>query len=145
MRIEQSIVIAAAPGRVWSVLGDWERQAEWMPDVAWVRVTGDRREDGASIEARTKVFGVPALTDRLTVSVWRPPALMRIEHRGLVKGRGDWRLEPFGAGTRFTWTEWLRLPLGIVGEFALRVYRPVQSALLRRSLRNVKAICERGE
>jgi carbon monoxide dehydrogenase subunit G len=145
VRIEHSIVISAPPDNVWSVLADWDGQGGWMPDVAWVRVVGEQRELGATLAVRTKVFGIPALVDSLTVTVWRPPATMCIAHTGFVKGRGIWNLAPLGSGTRFTWTEWLRLPFGIVGECALWIYRPLQSALLRRSLRNVKAICESGE
>ncbi len=142
MRIERSIVIGAPPERVWKVLTDWEGQVGWMPDVAWVRVAGDDRELGAHVEARTKVFGLPALVDLLTVIAWRPPSLMVADHTGFVRGRGIWRIEPFGAGSRFTWVESLRIPFGPFGALALLAYRPVQRWLLGRSMANLKRRCE---
>jgi len=142
MRIEASAVIAARPERVWSVLADWEGQARWMPDVAWIRVRGTERESGAELEVRTRVLGLPVLSDVVVVTGWRPPSRIAVEHRGLIEGRGEWRLEPFGGGTRFVWTEELRPPLGPIGELGLRLYRPVQRALLRRSIANLKALCE---
>ncbi len=142
MRIVEAAVFGSTPQRTWEVLSDWERQASWMPDVAWIRVRGADRGEGAILEVRTRVFGIPTLTDEVAVTAWDPPRRLAVEHRGPVKGSGGWRLEPFGAGTRFTWTEELRLPFGPLGELALRAYGPVQRALLRRSIRNLRALCE---
>lgn len=135
-------VFDAAPQRTWDVLADWERQASWMPDVAWIRVLGTERHAGAHLQVRTKILGIPALVDEVVVTAWQPPSRLAIEHGGLVKGHGEWRLEPFGSGTRFVWVEVLGLPFGMFGELALRVYGPVQRAMLRRSIRNLKALCE---
>jgi len=142
MRIERTAIIASPPPRVWEILSDWQRQAEWMPDVAWIRVVGAERGLGAALEVRTKILGIPAVTDRVVVTAWDPPRLLGVAHRGVVKGSGVWRLEPFGSGTRFVWIERLRLPLGPLGEVALQVYGPVQRALLGRSLANLKRRCE---
>ncbi len=144
MKIERSTVISAAPSRVWDLLADWERQAEWMPDVAWIRVVGEERAAGAMLAVRTKVLGIPVVTDRVRVIAWDPPRLLGVEHEGFVRGRGAWRLEPFGSGTRFVWVEDLRLPLGPLGEAALRLYGPVQRAMLGRSLANLRRRCEQA-
>jgi carbon monoxide dehydrogenase subunit G len=142
VRIELAAVVAASPERIWEVLADWERQASWMPDVAWIRIAGPEREDGARLRVRTKVFGIPAVIDDVVVTGWVPPRRLAVEHRGLVKGRGEWRLEPFGSGTRFIWIEELSLPVPVIGEAALLAYRPVQAALLRRSMSNLRMIME---
>ena len=143
LQAEQSM--RATPEQVWEVLADWEHQADWMPDVAWMRVTGTSRELGARILVRTRVLGVPATTDVLEVVEWDPPRLLRVAHRGVVTGWGEWRLEAEpGPTTRFSWSEHLTLPLGPLGELGLRVYAPVQRAMLRRSLRNLAALVARG-
>jgi len=140
MKVSATGTLPATPERVWDALADWERQADWMPDVAWMRLRGDERGPGARLDVRTKVFGVPATTDVMVVTGWDPPRRMEVEHRGMVKGRGEWLLEPLAGGTRFTWVEELRLPAGPVGEAALRVYRPVQRRNMQASIRNLAAM-----
>jgi carbon monoxide dehydrogenase subunit G len=142
VRLFERVLIAAPPAAVWAVLVDWERQAAWMPDVSWIRVVGSQRGAGARLEARTKVLGVPATTDRLVVTTWEPPFRLGIEHAGMVRGSGEWVLDPVGDRTRFTWSESLRMPAPFLGEVALLAYRPVQRALLRRSMRNLRRLVE---
>ncbi len=144
MRFVQRILLGAPPERVWEVLSDWERQASWMPDVAWVRPIGPGRELGARLEVRTKVFGVPAATDLLTVTAWEPPRRLATRHVGVVKGAGEWRLEPTrgGGGTDFRWIEDIRLPPPLVGDLALWIYSPWQRWMLRRSAANLQRLVE---
>jgi len=143
VRLQARAVFRAAPHHVWAVLSDWERQADWMPDVAWIHVTGSERALGAALQARTKVMGLPLVTDRLTVDRWEPPQRLGVVHQGLVRGRGDWLLEPFTGGTRLTWKEQLTLPPPLVGSLALWLYAPIQRWMLRRSIRNLRALVER--
>lgn len=121
------------PEALWPLLTDWERQASWMPDVTRVRVVGQGRGPGARLEVRTRVLGLPLLTDRLRVTAWDPPRRLAVRHEGVVRGTGEWRLEPLTHGTRLTWTEDLHLPGPL--ELLLRCYRPVLLATFRRSLR----------
>jgi hypothetical protein len=141
MRFEEHGALPAPPERVWPVLVDWESQRTWIPDVAWVRVDGPWRELGARLRVRTKVFGVPAITDVVRVAEWEPPRLVAVVHEGLVQGRGEWRLDPIaGDGTRFTWSERLHLPVPILGELALWSYRPWQRRMFRLAIRNLSRL-----
>jgi carbon monoxide dehydrogenase subunit G len=65
-----------------------------------------------------------------------------VEHTGVVTGTGEWRLDPAREGTRFSWSERLALPGGPLGEVALRAYKPVQRAMLRRSMANLRRLVE---
>lgn len=143
MRLEARTSIRATPEKVWVLLTDWERQAEWMPDVARMRLLSQERELGARLAVRTKVFGVPLTTDLVRVTAWEPPRRLAVEHEGLVVGTGEWRLEAApGGGTDFTWVEELRLPPPVLGDLALRLYAPWQRWMLRRSLRNLRRLVE---
>src|SRR6266487_3699936 len=73
VRLQARAVFRAEPHHVWAVLSDWERQADWMPDVAWIRVEGPVRGLGANLLVRTRVMGMSLVTDRLTVDRWEPP------------------------------------------------------------------------
>jgi hypothetical protein len=124
----------ADPGSVWGTLVDWERQSEWLVDAVWVRVVGDRREGtGTRVASRTRVLGVPLLTDVLEVVEWDPPRRLTLVRKGFVRGRGEWRLHPAGGETRFVWTEEIRLPIPLLGELALALYRPILRWLMGRS------------
>jgi len=140
VRVSATGTLPATPDRVWDILSDWERQADWMPDVAWMRLRGSERGLGAHLDVRTKVLGLPATTDVMVVTGWEPPRRMEVEHRGLVKGWGEWLLEPLAGGTRFTWVEELRMPAAVVGEAALSLYRPVQRRNMQRSISNLAGL-----
>ena len=134
IRVTAVSVLDAPPEKVWDLLTDWDRQASWMRDIAWIRVVGSERHLRARLEVRTKVLGVPLVTDRLEVVVWNPPVRLVVRHVGLVKGRGEWQLDRRGNRTWFRWTEDLSLTVPLLGGLILRVYRPFLRSALRRSL-----------
>jgi len=65
---------------------------------------------------------------------------MVMAHRSFVRGTGIWSLEPEDGGTRFTWTEELSLPIPLLGELALLVYRPFLRRLMRGSLSSLQPL-----
>jgi carbon monoxide dehydrogenase subunit G len=142
MRFEQRAFLQASPERVWGILTDWERQASWMPDVAWIRPLGPERALGARLAVRTKVLGIPLVTDELRVTEWEPPRTLTVEHRGFVRGGGEWTLEPADGGTLFIWRESFRMPPPFLGDLALWAYAPIQRRTLRRSTGNLRRLVE---
>lgn len=127
------------PEEAWNSVLGWEEQVAWMKDAASVRVlTSHRQGVGVIVAVRTRVLGVPLLTDRLEVTVWEPPRRLVMAHRGLVRGVGAWLLEPAGHRTRFTWTEELRLSVPVLGRLALLAYKPFMRRHMRRSLSNLQ-------
>ncbi|MDP8955743.1 MAG: SRPBCC family protein [Actinomycetota bacterium] len=143
MKVTTVGVLGAPPERVWNVLTDWERQASWMPDVAWIRVIGPERGLNARLAVRTKVLGLAIFTDRLQVVVWEPPRRVVVRHVGLVRGVGEWRLDRHAKGTWFRWTEDVSLNVPVVGDLAVLVYRPILRWALRRSLVNLRRRVEK--
>lgn len=140
MKISSHVLLPAEPERVWELLVRWEEQPRWMRDAASVRVLGPRREGvGTTLAVRTRLFDVPAFTERLEVTLWDPPRRLVVAHRSFVRGVGTWRLQPVEGGTWFTWTEELRLPVPLIGEALLRGYRPVLRRLMASSLRHLRS------
>lgn len=145
MRLRLESTLPAPPERVWEVVSDWERYSEWMPDVSWVRRVGGDSGVGLELDVRTKVFGIPAVTDRMRVEIWDPPSKLGILHRGFVSGEALWMLEPAGdGGTRFVWLEDLRMPPPVLGELALACYLPVLLLTFRWSMRNLGRLVAGG-
>ena len=140
MRVEREVVLPVPPPAAWAALTHWERQAEWMHDADRVEVVSpERAGPGTTVAVRTRVLGVPLFTERLEVVGWDPPRELRIAHRSFIRGTGTWSLEPAGTGTRFRWIEEISLPVPVLGELALRVYRPVMRRLMGGAMRDLQA------
>jgi Polyketide cyclase / dehydrase and lipid transport len=141
MRVEASRNLPTAPERVWSTIERWQEQSRWIRDAVWVRLlTTERAGVGTRIEVKNRVLHVPLFTEQLEVVGWEPPRRMVMAHRSFVRGTGIWSLEPVDGSTRFTWTEELSLPIPILGELALLVYRPFLRRLMRGSLANLQGV-----
>jgi len=134
MRVETVIELPVLPSRAWDVLTDWERQADWMLDADRVTVRSSIREGvGVRLAVHTRIAGVPAFVEPMFVVGWDPPHRLTLRHGGAVVGTGTWRLEAIDSGTRFTWTEDIRLRVPGVGALAARAYAPVMRRLMGRA------------
>jgi carbon monoxide dehydrogenase subunit G len=133
--VEREIVLPVPLEEAWTVLLDWERQADWMPDADRVTVISEHRDGvGVRLAVRTRLFGVPAFTEPIEVVEWDPPRRLAIRHGSVVEGTGTWTLEPVEAGTRFRWREDVRLAVPVIGELAAAAYRPVMRMLMGRAM-----------
>jgi carbon monoxide dehydrogenase subunit G len=140
MLVERQIVLPVPIEEAWTVLMDWERQADWMLDADSVTVVSEERHGiGVRLEVRTRLFGVAAFTEPMEVIGWDPPRRLDIRHGSLVEGTGTWGLEPTDGGIRFRWREEIRLAVPFVGELAAAVYRPIMRMLMGRAMRGLRA------
>lgn len=143
MRVDAYRLIRAEPERVWDRIARWEDQGRWIRDAVWVRIVSTQRDGvGTRVKVMNRVLQVPLFTEVLEVTRWDPPHRMAIAHRSFVRGTGIWSLEPVDGATRFTWTEVLSLPIPVLGELALLVYRPIMRRLMRGSLTNLQRLVE---
>jgi Polyketide cyclase / dehydrase and lipid transport len=141
VRVEASRDLPATPERVWEWIRRWEDQSRWIRDAVWVRVlTPERAGLGVRVKVMNRVLLVPLFTEQLEVTGWDPPRRLVMTHRSFVRGTGIWSLRPADVGTRFTWTEELSLPIPLLGELALIVYRPFLRRLMRGSLANLQRL-----
>jgi carbon monoxide dehydrogenase subunit G len=139
VRVERVIVLPVPPATAWDVLMDWERQADWMLDADSVEVVSEHREGiGVRLAVKTRIAGVPAFTEPMEVVGWDPPVRLEIRHGRFVAGTGVWTLDPILEGTRFTWTEDIRLAVPAVGELAARAYRPIMRILMGRAMTGLR-------
>jgi hypothetical protein len=127
--IAVSIELDASTERVWDLLEPVERHVDWMADAEAIRFIGDQtRGVGTQFICDTKV-GPIRLSDEMLITSWVPNEEMGVVHRGLVTGRGTFRLTPIDLGRRcrMDWSEtlsfpwWMGGPIGaFVGGFVLR-------------------------
>jgi uncharacterized protein YndB with AHSA1/START domain len=146
-----TVDVNAPVGSVWAELVDWDTHDEWM---LLTRVTDHRVPDGkngkdgkdgvgTSFIARTGI-GRLHFADSMTVTQWDPPRRCIVQHTGrLVRGSGSFEVEPRPeGGSRIVWSEWLRMPLGPVGELAWLGGRPLAAVFLRSSLNRLARLVE---
>lgn len=131
--------VAAAQRDVWDVLVDWRRHDRWM---LLTRASGGSAV-GARVEAFTGVGRVGFL-DPMTILVWEPPRRAVVRHTGrIVRGSGAFEVLDTGAGrSRVVWSEWIDLPLGLLGQAAWPAARPLLRAGVAFSLRRLAALVE---
>jgi hypothetical protein len=140
VKVAAQRALPASPETVWRVLVDWETQPRWMKDASSVRVLGAGREGvGVRLAVRTRVFHVPLFTEELEVTGWEPASAMVIEHRSFIRGTGRWELRRVDDGTEFRWSEEVSLPVPLLGELALLVYRPFLRHMMRGALDGLAA------
>jgi hypothetical protein len=145
VNIRVAIDIDAAPAIVWTTVEAIEDHVDWMADAEAIHFTStERRGVGTAFDCETKV-GPLRLVDKMRVTEWETAAVLGIEHRGLVAGRGRFTLERIGTDrTRFTWTETLTFPAKMGGAAGAFFAKPVLTQIWRRNLRRLKAIVESG-
>lgn len=134
----RSVDIDARPEAVWAAVTDWDHHGRWMLLTSVRRLERLGEGAGGRIEAFTGI-GPLGLRDPMTITVWRPPYRCENRHEGtLVRGVGAFDVEALpGNRSRFTWSEWLDLPLGLVGELGFVLVRPFFSAFLGLCLRRL--------
>ena len=147
MRVGASLVIAAAPERVWAVVSEPERALSFMSGVTRWEVVS---EQPIGLGARYRVLlrvGSAEIGGLVEVVEWdRPRELAWTSVTGIDQ-RGRWRLRD--AGEDRTRVE-LRLAYGVAGSgltgwIAERIAAPAVTGHLRRTLRRLKRMVEQDQ
>ena len=140
VRIRVATTIDAAPATVWADLERLESHVEWMRDARSIHFIGLRRRGvGTRFACRTRV-GPFSTIDLIRVTEWKPRKAMGIEHVGVVRGEGRFRLRKQRRGrTRFTWDERLTFPAWMGGWLGEHLAAPLLRRVWKRNLRNLAA------
>jgi carbon monoxide dehydrogenase subunit G len=133
--------VAAPAQQVWEVLTDWDAHSRWM----LLTRAGGGRAEGETISAFTGVGRVGFL-DTMTITAWDPPRRAVVRHTGrVVRGAGAFEVEVLAPGrSRVVWSEWILLPLGLLGRLAWPVVRPLLRLFVQLSLRRLARYVEGG-
>jgi uncharacterized protein YndB with AHSA1/START domain len=137
--VHASADVAAPAERVWEVLTDWPRHAEWVP---FTRAEGGAAA-GERIEARTGL-GPIGFLDTMEISDWAPPHRVGVRHTGrVVRGEGRFDLLDLPGGRcRVTWSELIDLPFGLLGRTGWVAAAPLTRLMLRTSLHRLATLFE---
>ncbi len=133
--------VAADQQTTWDALTDWDVHHRWM---LFTRAEGGHAE-GESLAAFTGV-GKVGFTDTMRITVWEPPDRAVVRHTGtVVRGSGAFEVEAVAPGrSRVVWSEWIDLPLGVVGRLGWPVVRLPLRFFVQLSLRRFARYVEGG-
>ncbi|MFI0483774.1 SRPBCC family protein [Actinomadura sp. 9N215] len=136
--VHAEAVSSASADRLFDVLTDWPRHAEWMP---FTSAEGGRKA-GDELRARTGV-GPVGFLDTMVITDWRPGSRVAVRHTGrVVRGEAWFKIVPEGTGSRIVWAERVDLPLGPLGRAGWLVAGPVVKAFMRLGLRRLAVLSE---
>lgn len=129
-----AVDVAAPVESTWAAATDWARQGEWMLGTT-VRPLDSPSGPGTRLSARTGA-GPFAVVDDMRITAWEPPHRCQVTHLGnVIRGSAAFEVEPLtDGGSRFCWSEWLDLPLGLVGQYGFLLGRPIFQAGVQISL-----------
>ena len=133
--------VAADQQTTWDALTDWDVHHRWM---LFTRAEGGHAE-GESLAAFTGV-GKVGFTDTMRITVWEPPDRAVVRHTGtVVRGSGAFEVEAIAPGrSRVVWSEWIDLPLGVVGRLGWPVVRLPLRFFVQLSLKRFARYVEGG-
>ncbi len=133
--------VSAPAQRVWDVLTDWDVHDRWM---MLTRAEGGRAA-GETISAFTGI-GRLGFTDTMVITVWEPPVRAVVRHTGkVVRGSGAFEVDALAPDrSRVVWSEWVDLPLGVLGRLGWPLVRPLLRLGVQVSLRRLARYVESG-
>ncbi|NBU33059.1 SRPBCC family protein [bacterium] len=137
-RIQASIIIDAPLHTVFDVVTDWNKQSNWVL-LTKVRATStNSKKAGGTIEAFTGI-GSFGFNDTMVITAWSYGTRCEVSHTGnIVKGRGVFETSKKGTATQFTWTEYVEVPFGFMGEIGWFIVKPIALIGLKTTLKRLK-------
>jgi hypothetical protein len=141
--IRVATTIEASPEKTWTSVEQIDSHVAWMADAESIRFTSQQKRGvGTAFDCQTRI-GPVRLVDAMVITRWAPNETMGVDHRGVVRGSGVFRLRPLtGRRTLFSWEERLTFPWWLGGPIGEAVARPVLTRLWRGNLARLKGIVE---
>ena len=100
----RSIVVNTSRERLFAVIGDYERYADFLPEVNWVKVV---RREGDTVDVQYEVNVIKKIHYTLRMKEEKPARVTWtfVEGEIMKDNRGQWVLEDLGGGkTKATYT-----------------------------------------
>jgi len=145
-RLTSSAVVDAHLDRVWDLVSDTRRYAEYVEATLAVTRSDGMAHEGSTYEERNKFIGPFKVSSRWRVTEFDPPRrqVHAAERWPLVKDlRVGFECEPADNGTRVThWIEYVP-GLGALGGVLDNAMRGQIQRDLDRTAQNLKALAER--
>jgi hypothetical protein len=137
-RIQASILIDAPLHTIFDIVTDWNKQSHWVLLTKVKATSTNSKKVGGTLEAFTGI-GRFGFNDTMIITAWNYGTKCEVAHTGnIVKGRGVFETSKKGTSTQFTWTEYVEVPLGFIGDIGWFIVNPIALIGLKISLKRLK-------
>jgi Polyketide cyclase / dehydrase and lipid transport len=125
-------------GEAWDAIVDWDRQSEWAIGTRMRATAQGGVGVGGGLEAFTGL-GPIGFLDTMVITQWEPPRRCVVKHvGGVVQGAGAFEVHALPDGrSRVIWSEWVELPLGLLGQVGWLLVRPALRVGFQASLKRL--------
>jgi hypothetical protein len=138
MGVTVAILIPASMKAVWAAAADFASHTEWMTDARHIEFeTAQKTGVGTRFRVETRL-GPLTTVDVMEVTAWEPRRRIGVVHQGVVRGEGEFRLDPVAGGVLFTWSETLQFPWKLGGRLGALITRPLFRWIWRRNLNRLR-------
>jgi len=146
MRVQRSIEIAVPPEKIWPFLVEPEKILKWCITFQKFEYSGDQRSGaGTTLYIEEKAGPMPLMKLNFAVTEWAENekiAFSMTSGTGVKGYEQRWLVETIPSGSRFTFTENVKLPFGIIGKLIGVVGQRSSEATVGKMLPILKSLAE---
>ena len=146
MKVQRSIDIAVPPQKIWPFLTEPEKILEWYTPLQKFEYTSEQRSGvGTPFYIEEKAGPMPLMKLNFKVTEWveNERLAFSIPSGTRVKAyKQRWAVAAIPSGSRFTFTEQVELPFGIIGKLIGTVIQRRSEAHVRQMLVILKNLAE---
>ena len=138
MGVTVAVLIPTSLERVWQAVADLGSHTEWMQDARRIEFeTAQQSGIGTRLRVETRL-GPLRTIDVMEVTIWEPYRRIGVLHQGLVRGKGELRLDPVSGGVLLSWSETLHFPWKLGGPLGALLTQPIFRWIWRRNLNRLR-------
>jgi carbon monoxide dehydrogenase subunit G len=145
MEVQESILIHAAPEKIWPYLVEPEKVLQWSSTFQKYEAVGEQHGGvGSRFYVEEKSAGI-LMKYTFEAVEWRENeqlCLRMISGTGIKAYQQTLRLESLPEGTRFTFLEDVELPMGFFGKIIGFLMQGMSRAVLKKILVKLKSLVE---
>lgn len=141
-RIEISQDIAAPADQAWMHLADLASHPMWMKDALSIEFASETtRGTGTTMIVPTRV-GPFRTRDVIEVTGWVEGQSIRVDHKGLISGSGEFTIQGHANRSTVTWRERLHFPWWLGGGMTGWLASPILKHIWKGNLERFAGLVE---
>ncbi len=145
MKVHKSIEIEAPPEKIWPFLVEPDKILQWCITFTKFEYTGEQRNGVGTTFYLEEKAGGPLMKLNFKTIEWlkNEKVSFRMTSGNFVKGyEQSWTVEPIQTGSRFTFSEEVMLPYGVIGRIMGLIAKRGSETTVVKMLAKLKGLAE---